>query len=61
MYQSLGTKAILIKLLFYKILKKEAGLSARKMNLGMYTGHFLGQLKLFSILIVAIVWGKCKF
>jgi len=57
---SLDTSLILIRLLFYKILKKEVGSNARKMNNGIFFGRYLGQLKVYSIQILVTEWERCS-
>jgi hypothetical protein len=50
----------LIRLLFYKILRKEVGSNAKKMNNGIFIGHYLGQLKVSSIQILVTEWERCS-
>jgi hypothetical protein len=57
---NLDTSLILIRLLFYKILKREVGLNAKKTNNGIFIGHYLGQLKVYSIQILVTEWERCS-
>lgn len=50
----------MIRQQLFKILKKEDGKNAKKMNNGIYIGHCLGLLKTFLILTMAIEWVKCS-
>jgi hypothetical protein len=60
MFKSSVTKQILIKQQLYKILKKEDGKNAKRMNSGIFIGLFLGLLKTFLILTMVIEWVKCS-